>query len=39
MAVWRGLTNNCEKKRGKKQKRKGKIIAPDFRVPKSSKKR
>ena len=25
MAVWAGLTNSCEKKRGKKQKRKGKI--------------
>ena len=25
MAVWRGLTNSCEKKRSKKQRRKGKI--------------
>ena len=25
MAVWRGLTNSCEEKRGKKQRRKGKI--------------
>ena len=25
MAVWGGLTNNCEKKRSKKQRRKGKI--------------
>ena len=25
MAVWGGLRNNCEKKRGKKQRRKGKI--------------
>ena len=25
MAVWGGLTNSCEKKRGEKQKRKGKI--------------
>ena len=25
MAVWGGLTNTCEKKRGKKQMRKGKI--------------
>ena len=25
MAVWGGLTNNCEKKRGEKQRRKGKI--------------
>ena len=23
MAVWGGLTNNCEKKRGEKQRRKG----------------
>ena len=26
MAVWRGLTNSCEKKRSKKQRRKGKIV-------------
>ena len=25
MAVWGGLTNTCEKKRSKKQRRKGKI--------------
>ena len=25
MAVWGGLTNSCEKKRGKKQRKKGKI--------------
>ena len=25
MAVWRGVTNNCEKKRSKKQRKKGKI--------------
>ena len=25
MTVWRGLTNSCEKKRSKKQRRKGKI--------------
>ena len=25
MAVWAGLTNSCEKKRGEKQRRKGKI--------------
>ena len=25
MAVWRGLTNSCEKKTSKKQRRKGKI--------------
>ena len=27
MAVWGGLTNSCEKKRSKKQRRKGKIQA------------
>ena len=26
MAVWAGLTNSCEKKRSKKQRRKGKIF-------------
>ena len=26
MAVWGGLTNSCEKKRRKKQRRKGKIF-------------
>ena len=26
MAVWGGLTNSCEKKRSKKQRRKGKIF-------------
>ena len=25
MAIWGGLTNSCEKKRGEKQRRKGKI--------------
>ena len=25
MAVWRGLTNSCDKKKGEKQRRKGKI--------------
>ena len=39
MAVWRSLTNSCEKKRGKKQRRKGKIQASECRVPKNSKKR
>ena len=39
MAVWGGLTNSCEKKRGKKQRRKGKIKASECRVPKNSKKR
>ena len=39
MDVWGGLTNSCEKKRGEKQRRKGKIEAPECRVPKNSKKR
>ena len=39
MAVWGGLTNSCEKKRGKKQRRKGKIQASECRVPENSKKR
>ena len=39
MAVWGGLTNTCEKKRGKKQRRKGKIQASECRVPKNTKKR
>ena len=37
MAVWGGLTNSCEKKRGEKQRRKGKIQASECRVPKNSK--
>ena len=39
MAVWGGLTNSCEKKRSKKQRRKGEIYAFECRVPKNSKKR
>ena len=39
MAVWGGLTNSCEKKRSKKQRRKGKIQASKCRVPKKSKKK
>ena len=39
MAVWGGLTNSCEKKRSKEQRRKGKIKASECRVPKNSKKR
>ena len=39
MAVWGGLTNSCEKKRGEKQRRKGKILASECRAPKNSKKR
>ena len=33
------LTNSCEKKRSKKQRRKGKIFASDCRVPNNSKER
>ena len=39
MADWGGLTNSCEKKRGEKQTRKGKIQASECRVPMNSKKR
>ena len=39
MAVWGGLTNSCEEKRGENQMRKGKIKASECRVPKNSKKR
>ena len=39
MAVWGGLTNSCEKKRSKKQRRKGKIYPSECRVPKNSKER
>ena len=39
MAVWGGLTNNCEKKRSKKQRRKGKIYPFECKVPKNSKER
>ena len=39
MAVSGGLTNSCEKKRGEKQRRKGKIQASECRIPKNSKKR
>ena len=39
MAVWGGLTNSCEKKRSEKQRRKGKILASECRVPKNSKER
>ena len=39
MAVWGGHTNSCEKKRNEKQRRKGKIKASEYRVPKNSKKR
>ena len=39
MAVWGGFTNSCEKKRSKKQRRKGKIEESECRVPKNIKKR
>ena len=39
MAVWGGLTNSCQKKRGEKQRRKGKIQASEIRVPRNSKER
>ena len=39
IAVWGGLTNSCEKKRSKKQRRKGKIYPFECRVPKNSKER
>ena len=32
MAVWGGLTNSCEKKRGEKQRRKGKMKAEFQRI-------
>ena len=39
MAVWGSLTNSCEKKKSKKQRRKGKIFPVEYRVPNNSKKR
>ena len=39
MAVWGSLTNSCEKKKNKKQRRKGKTQASAWRFPKNSKKR
>ena len=39
MAIWGGITNSCENKRSKKQRRKGKIERSDCRVPKNSKER
>ena len=39
MVVWGGLTNSYEKKRSKRQRRKGKIYQFECRVPKNSKKR
>ena len=39
MAVWGGLTNSCEKKRGEKKWRKGKIYPFECRVLKNRKER
>ena len=39
MVAWGGLTNSSEKKRGEKQRRKGKIHPSEFRVPKNSRER
>ena len=39
MAGWGGLTNSCEKKRGKKAKEKRKDISSECRVSENSKKR
>ena len=39
MAICGGFTNSCEKKRSKKQRRKGKIYPFECRVPKNSKER
>ena len=36
---WEGLTNSCEKKRSKKERRKGKMYSSECRVPKNSKER
>ena len=37
MVFWRGLTNNYDKKRSERQKKKGKIYSHECRVPKNSK--
>ena len=39
MAVWGGLTNSCEKKRSKRQRRIGKIHPFECKIPKNSKER
>ena len=39
MVFLEGLKNSCEKKRSETQRRKGKILASEYRVPKNSKKR
>ena len=37
MVVWGGLKNSWEKKRSKRQRRKGKIYPSEYRVPKNTK--
>ena len=39
MVAWGGLTNSCEKRRSKRQRRKGKIHSFECRVPKNIKER
>jgi len=39
MVDWGGLTNSWEKKRSKRQRRKGKIYPSEYRVPRNSKER
>ena len=39
IVVWEGLTNTWEKKRNKRQRRKGKLYPSECRVPKNSKER
>jgi len=39
IVVWGGLTNSCEKKRSKMQRRKGKIYAFECRALKNNKER
>ena len=39
MTVWGGLKNRCEKKGRQKQRRKGKILPFECRVPKNTKER
>jgi len=39
MVVWEGLTNSWVKKRGERQRRKGKIYPSECRVPKNTKER
>ena len=39
MAVWGGLTNSCERKRSKKQKRKGKIYPSEFQEQRGEKRK